>query len=227
MKHLSFYALAALLLSACIGDDIINDRVEEVVRIINPVDSITVGDTANFVAMYFDNVGREASAEFAWASSDQGVLAVSSDGQAIGLTEGNAVVSVELESKDKGTIFDEFDVVVTQAEVLGLMSRSGTIRTTTFYTLEGSFTLTDNGDGKLTLAFEEDYKASANLPGLYLYLTNNPNTLDGALEIGEVEVFEGAHSYEIEDVELNAYSHLLYYCKPFVVKVGDGEIGGE
>ena len=46
------------------------------------------------------------------------------------------------------------------------------------------------------------------------------------LEIGAVEVFKGAHSYILEgDIPLNQYDYLLYYCKPFNVKVGDGPIG--
>jgi len=61
---------------------------------------------------------------------------------------------------------------------------------------------------------------------LYVYLTNNPSTTAGALEIGKVTVFEGTHIYTIEgDIPLNQYNYLLYFCKPFNVKVGDGEIG--
>ncbi|MEM9549152.1 MAG: hypothetical protein AAGA77_24405, partial [Bacteroidota bacterium] len=62
------------------------------------------------------------------------------------------------------------------------------------------------------------------LPGLYVYLTNNRNTTANALEIGAVEVFNGAHTYTVEDVGINDYKFLLYFCKPFNVKVGDGEI---
>ena len=228
MKHFLFYALVALLLSACIGDDIVEDFVEESVRITNPVDSITVGDTANFAAMYLNNVGQETAADFQWTSSDETVLAISNDGQAIALQDGNVVISVQVNLPERDPISDQFDLVVTQEEVIGTTtrSRSGTIRTTTFYVLEGSFTLAEDEDSEnLILTFEEDYEASAALPGLYIYLTNNPNSLNGAFEIGEVDVFSGAHSYEIEGVEINDFSHLLYFCKPFVVKVGDGEIG--
>ena len=46
------------------------------------------------------------------------------------------------------------------------------------------------------------------------------------MEIGEVKVFKGAHRYTIGgDIALNQYKYLLYYCKPFNVKVGDGEFG--
>ena len=41
-----------------------------------------------------------------------------------------------------------------------------------------------------------------------------------------VTVFSGAHSYQIVNagIDITTYDYLLYYCKPFVVKVGDGKI---
>ena len=102
--------------------------------------------------------------------------------------------------------------------------RSGVIQTTTFYDLEGDFELIQNDDGTLTLDIADNYRASSGLPGLYVYLTNNPRSISGAFEIGEVNVFSGAHSFEIDGVELNQFNYLLYFCKPFNVKVGDGEI---
>ena len=89
--------------------------------------------------------------------------------------------------------------------------------------MTGHFTLSVNDD-KLLIDIQDDYRASTALPGLFVYLTNNPNTTVGALEIGAVQVFSGAHSYELENVDINDYNYLLYFCKPFNVKVGDGEI---
>ena len=45
-----------------------------------------------------------------------------------------------------------------------------------------------NGDesDELILSFAENYKTDDVLPGLYVYLTNNPNTINGALEIGDL-----------------------------------------
>ena len=82
-------------------------------------------------------------------------------------------------------------------------------------------TLTEDGDD-LLLQIGEDYEASSSLPGLYLYLTNNINSTANAFEIGMVDTFAGAHTYRIEDIGVNDYDHVLYYCKPFRVKVGDG-----
>jgi len=78
--------------------------------------------------------------------------------------------------------------------------------------------------GNLTLRFEDDYRASTALPGLYVYLTNNPNSTNSALEIGAVTTFSGAHTYTIEDVDISEYQYILYFCKPFNVEVGEGLI---
>ena len=66
--------------------------------------------------------------------------------------------------------------------------------------------------------------ADDGLPGLYVYLSNNPNSVSGALEIGPVEVFEGAHDYTISGLDITTYAYVLYFCKPFNVKVGHGDI---
>ena len=40
-----------------------------------------------------------------------------------------------------------------------------------------------------------------------------------------VQVFDGAHEYALPaGIGLLDYDYLLYYCKPFGVKVGDGAI---
>ena len=76
----------------------------------------------------------------------------------------------------------------------------------------------------VVIDIDDTYVADAGLPGLYIYLSNNPNSIANALEIGEVTVFEGEHNYEVPNVELNEYNFLVYFCKPFNVKVGDGAI---
>ena len=90
--------------------------------------------------------------------------------------------------------------------------------------LAGDFTLTDD-NGDLTLSLAENYVASSNLPGLYVYLSNNPNSSANAYEIGAVTVFNGAHTYDLPDtIGIYDYQYLLYYCKPFSAKVGVGTI---
>ena len=114
----------------------------------------------------------------------------------------------------------EEEVIVVEPEP---ETKTGVIRTTTFYTLEGDFIIEET-DGGIHIDIDDNYRASSGLPGLYLYLTNNPNSTANAHEVGLVTTFNGAHEFDVEGVGINDFSHLLYFCKPFNVKVGDGAI---
>ena len=219
MRSILYCIPILILTSGCIGDDIIQDTVDPEIRIQNQIDSLTTGNMHQFEAIYLNNVGLEEEVNFSWSSSDATVLEIDDTGLADALAPGITTVRAEA-----ANISEAFQVIVSEEEVTntgGNMSRTGTIRTTSSYVLEGTFSLSTIGTD-LILQIDENYQASSTLPGLYLYLTNNPNTTNGAFEIGEVETFTGAHSYDISGVELNEFSHLLYYCKPFGVKVGDG-----
>lgn len=100
----------------------------------------------------------------------------------------------------------------------------GQIRTTSSYALEGNFRLEHNGT-QLILSIDDSYRASSSLPMLYLYLTNNPNSPEDGYEVSLVTVFSGAHSYTLPaSIGLMDYKYLLYWCRPFRVKVGDAQI---
>ena len=100
----------------------------------------------------------------------------------------------------------------------------GEIRSTSSYLLQGGFRYEHNGE-HLVLQLDSNYKADTALPGLYVYLTNNPTTPQGGYEIGSVSVFEGAHQYNLPaSIGIMDYKYILYWCKPFSVKVGDAVI---
>lgn len=216
-----FFLLIAVL-SGCIGDDIIDDRVDEQIRIMSNVDTIGFGEEYQFEASFFNNVGAETETTIEWSSSDESIITIDQTGLAKAIESGMANIYASVDLTEK-IIRDTISIVVGENTVVSIASRSGTIEASSFYTLEGSFTMTEE-DGTVTIAFSDDYEASEALPGLYVYLTNNPNTVSDALEIGKVAVFKGEHTYELEGLDINEYNHLLYWCKPFRVKVGDGDI---
>lgn len=225
MKSVFILFLTISLLSGCIGDDILFDTVEETVRITARVDTLGVDDTYTFSARFTNNIGSVEERTINWYSSDPSILSIDQSGLAMGITKGIATVTAEVILDDASAVRDSASVVV-DAETgseNNLDIRAGKIRTTSSYVLEGDFSLRQEGD-KLILSVGDNYKASDRLPGLYLYLTNNANSINNAFEVGKVTVFQGQHLYEISGVGLNDYDYLLYYCKPFSVKVGDGEI---
>ncbi|MEM9846766.1 MAG: Ig-like domain-containing protein, partial [Bacteroidota bacterium] len=192
-NHLTILALI-LSLGACIGDDVIFDTVEEQVRIMSNIDTLGFGETYQFEAIFLNNIGAEEETTIDWTSSDPSILSIDDTGLAQALESGSVSVYATVDLIEK-VVRDTIDIVIGENTVIAEVTRSGQIQTTTFYDLEGTFLIeeTDNG---ILITFEEDYFASDGLPGLFVYLTNNPSSANGAHEIGAVEVFKGAHTYE-------------------------------
>ncbi len=132
-------------------------------------------------------MGREESVAVVWSSADAGVFRVTDRGQGIAVATGTTTLRAEV-TVDGQAVSQETSVVVSRETVKAVQSRSGTIRTTSSYRLSGGFTIAQDGDN-LLVEVAADYVAGTALPGLYLYLTNNPNTTNGAREIQKVETF--------------------------------------
>jgi len=100
----------------------------------------------------------------------------------------------------------------------------GELRSTSSYALVGKFRYEHDGT-RITLSLDSSYRASTSIPRLFIYLGNNPKTVNGAFEIGEVKVFSGAHQYVLPpSIELTDYKYIIYWCKPYSVPVGEGQI---
>ncbi len=212
------------MFSACIGDDFVDDMREPEIKITTLVDTIAINTEFMFEAMFLNNIGAEEEITASWTSSDESVATISNDGLLMAVNFGQTVITVRFDDGNV-SVSDSIVIVVGMTTVMSNTSISGTINTTSSYKLTGSFTLSEQEDGSgLLLNFDSDYCASTALPGLYVYLSNNRNTVSNAFEIGAVTVFSGAHSYDIEGVGIQDYSFVVYFCKPFNVKVGDGEL---
>ncbi|THV61136.1 hypothetical protein EZV76_02070 [Flagellimonas alvinocaridis] len=223
-KLTSFCVILALPFLSCIGEDYVDDFVEPTIRINNPITGIQISDSHPYSATYLNNIGQPEDVKVTWSTSNASIVTIDDQGVATAIAEGEATISATI-LIDGSTLTAEDSITISSDPVENSEESNGdgTIATTSAYALEGTFTLRAD-KGNLNLSFNSDYKASSSLPGLYLYLSNNPNSVNGALEVGAVTVFEGAHTYIIEDVGLNEYQYLLYWCKPFNVKVGEGLI---
>lgn len=222
MKKLRF--LFPFLLFGCISEDIVLDEVDPIVQFTNPISSLEVNTFYQFEYMFLDDVGATIDPiSVSWLSSDEALLTVDDNGLVRGLNNGTVTLSIsailnEL-AADTSISFD----ITGDATMTSMTERTGSVQTTSSYVLKGDFALSANDDD-LFLAFGADYVADNGLPGLFVYLSNNPNTIAGAHEIGAVTTFSGAHEYDISNVNLFDYNYVLYYCKPFNVKVGHGTI---
>ena len=180
--------------------------------------------SSNLKHVYTNQIGQIEEPPISWTSSDSSVLSVDQTGLAMGITKGQALLICKVETADQPAVSDTAWVVVDdETGMVGQVTeRVGALQTTSSYVLEGSFKLRAEGTD-LVLELNDDYKASSSLPGLYVYLTNNPNSVSGAFEIGAVTTFSGTHSYDISGIDISEYGYVLYFCKPFGVKVGDGK----
>ncbi len=227
IKLLIIFFVVAGILTSCIGEDIIQDTVEPQLRINNPLESLAVNETYQFEITYLNNVGQEEAVDVQWSSSDETIVSINeTTGLATALQEGEAVISAKT-TVGENEILVENSLEITDETVVTTMIRTGTIAATSSYLLKGDFTLEEiTNENIIRLSLSQDYAASTSLPGLYIYLTNNPNSISDALEIGPVTTFSGVHMYDIplDEATLNQYNYVLYWCRPFSIKVGGGDI---
>ncbi len=196
--------------------------VGESLSINNPIAELTAGQTHQYTTTYSNANGQNQNVAVRWQSSDAAIATIDNTGKVMAVKAGQTTLTVSYTNASGQTLTDTTSLTVKAPQI---RQKSGTIKTTSSYELKGSFVIKEiPGTNDLELIVAADYKASTALPGLYLYLTNNPNTIANAKEIKKVAVFNGAHRYLIENTGINDYSHLLYWCKPFSVKVGEGEI---
>ena len=221
--------LSVLALSSCIENDFIEDFVQPELRITSTIDSLNVDSTFTFDASFFNNIGQNEDVDLDWSSSDESVVTVSDEGVARGIGEGDATITVSyFDPIENITVENSSNIAITTVFIAPppepeLRTKEGVIETTTFYVLEGDFTFNEEEDG-VFIDIASNYRASSGLPGLFIYLSNNRNSIAGALEIAPVTTFSGAHSYTVPDVGFEDYRFIVYFCKPFNVKVGDAEL---
>jgi len=219
MKYI-YYILPLLFgISACIGTDVVDDFVEARVSIDNPITSLKAGDTYQFRGTYLNNVGMQEDTPFIWISSDESILEIDNDGLALGIKMGEAIITATANG-----VSSTLELLVSDTTIGAITERTAALKTVSSYPMEGNAKLKKE-DGITTLLLDDSFSTTSALPGLYVYLTNNVATINNALEVGKVLAFEGTQVYEIkEDIELTEYNFVLFYCKPFLVPVGNGEL---
>lgn len=201
-----------------------DDRIDETLVLTGTTSTLQVGSSFTFEARYLNNVGQEEPATVLWESSDDTVASINENGLVTALAAGNTQITATVLGNDLVvTDTASLNVVAGMVQDPMLIVKTGSIMTTSSYDLSGDYTIeeVENTPG-VRLTFASNYVADTALPGLYLYLTNNPNSIAGAYNAGPVTTFNGAHSLDLSDVQINDYQYLLYWCDPFGVKVGQG-----
>lgn len=225
MKRFIVLIVFYVSVSGCIKDYFLDDFIEPKLVISNAIDTIAIGESYQMEYKYFNNVGQEdVLLEIEWVSSANDIISISSTGEVEALKSGSSAISISA-LVDGKILRDEVTINTGVKTSEAQVSRSGVLRTTSQYLLKGSYVLTKQDDGTLILSFADDFEATTALPELHGFLSNNPNSFQGAYDLGPTNIFKGAHSFVIgSEVSLNTYAYLTYWCVPFSVKVGDGEL---
>lgn len=215
--------ILTVLFKSCIKDDFVKDFTGSVLRITNPIDTLKTSTDYQLKAMYLNNIGKEEEVNQIWTSSAPNIITVDQTGLLTAVsTTGESIIKVQYQQDDIDTS-DQITISVGNTTTESSTLINSNISTISSYKLKGSFKLEKTDDGSY-LSFEDDYEASTALPGLYVYLSNNRNSIANAFEIGKVTVFNGEHEYNLPNIGLNDYSYIIYFCKPFNVKVGEGKL---
>ena len=108
------FILILFVLLACQGEDLIDDRVDPKIRVLDRFESIQLGEPGKTISLaYFNIVGnRIDSPDFKWESSDTSVLAVSSDGIINAVGVGEATITVSIQTFEGKTLTQTFDIKV-------------------------------------------------------------------------------------------------------------------
>lgn len=216
IKH-GLLGLMLLSISSCIGTDVVDvELVEERLAIDTRLTSLAVGESYQFMADYFNNLGEEEMATVNWSSNNEGVISISAEGLAEAHMLGEATITAEyLGAEDMVTIS-------ASDQTVEMTARTGSFMGANNYSVNGDFNLSEE-NGQLLLTFESNFQASTG-PGLFIFLSNSPNSITGALEVGAIQASRGEQVYPISLAKagLNTYDYVLVWCKPFGVLFGRG-----
>jgi hypothetical protein len=111
----------------------------------------------------------------------------------------------------------------TPAFVLGLRAQGGFIGADDFHFGRGEALLIETGPAVYTLRFEEF--SVRNGPDLFVYLTQDKDSVDGAINLGVLKATDGAFNYEVPPgTDVSRYTYAIVWCRQFAVLFASAEL---
>jgi hypothetical protein len=94
-----------------------------------------------------------------------------------------------------------------------------------FHFGEGNALLIETEPGVYTLRFEEF--SVRNGPDLFVYLASDENSVDGAINLGELKATDGAFNYEVPaGTDVAQYQYAIVWCRQFEVLFASAPLDG-
>lgn len=212
--------LLPLLLTACIGTDIIDDPVVPPRVAISPrIDSLSAGETVQFAAKYYNDIGIAEEQAITWISTDTGHIQIDENGLATGIVTGPAqLIATGGGAADTLTLNTAGVTNVTTLRAGDFEGRGG-------YSASGEARLERQTDGSLKLFFGSDFSASAG-PSIYILLANHTsgnysvtagspevNSTSAQISSTRVTNFSGAMEFDVPaDVDIDDFDFVVLYC---------------
>ena len=177
--------------------------------------SIDEGETTTILARPVNVFGQAVSdVTVTWESADENIATVSPDGEVTGVGSGTTDIIASAEG-----VSSSIEILVGQAA-----TRSGTFEGVRGYSAQGIATMEMDQNGVITLTFDSDFRISSG-PGLYVYLSNNRQSISGGIELNRLQSTRGAQTYTIPSgVSLTDFNNVLIFCKPFGIPFGVAEL---
>lgn len=200
-----------LLLTSCIGEDVVSDLTQESIKITASPDTheLAIGDSIQFSAQYFDNSGTEVEGQtFVWTSSDPSKVTINANGLATRVDTGGVNITVSTNGIEQFWSLDQ-----------GIITRTGTFDDSySSYKTIGTVSLEDPGNGDLMIRFHADADIGHG-PKLYLILANSINS--------SYAVVEGSNPVNATFAQVTAnrlssgFSGETYFTPPAGVNIND------
>ena len=186
--------LFPLSLASCIGTDVLEAEVfPERVQITALADTIKVGESFQFDAVFFNTSGEVEETNLDWESLDNNIVAIDQNGIATAVEAGETKIFVHA-----GLVTDSVMVTAGAVTVSGNAdARTGTFVGLNNYNVSGTFSMELVGESSVRLSFDDNFSTS-NGPGLFVYLSNNENSVSGGVELGELKSNRGAQNYDFD-----------------------------
>lgn len=184
-----------------------------------PQNTLTVGQTTQFTIQAFNMFDEEIPAQdINWVSSATNILSINASGLATANAQGTAMITATHGNITSNT----FAIAVNAAQAT---QRTGTFVSLNGYSVNGMVSLIQpSGGGNLTLQFASNFQSSSG-PGLYIYLSNQANSVAGGVEVSKLNSNSGMQTYQVPaGVNLNTYNYVFIYCKPFNVPFGRAQL---
>ncbi|GAB4396021.1 MAG: hypothetical protein OHK0053_08550 [Microscillaceae bacterium] len=181
--------------------------------------SLTVGDQIQLNLMALNAFDQEISPTgITWQSTAPEVASINNSGLASALSVGTTTITAQ----SSQIVSNPITLAVSAASS---QSRTGNFISLNGYSVSGTVSLVQvPGSTQLELQFAENF-VSQNGPGLYIYLSNQPNSVAGGLEISKLNQNAGAQTYLVPaGVNLNTYQYVFIHCKPFNVPFGRAQL---